>query len=164
EIAKIADLALGSPLSNAELDAARNRILDAYRRDGYAYAEISSAIEPSPDRTRARVRFVVTERERVIVSGFVIKGATRTDQALILRRLALRRGRPYGQDMERASEEGLAALGTFSSVSVGLEDPEVPQRSKRVVITVAEQTSQYLEPKVGFSTGEGARFAVEYGH
>src|SRR5262249_42874885 len=153
EIAKIADLALGSPLSNAELDAARNRILDEYRKDGYAYVEVTSAIEPSPDRTRARVRFVVTERERVIVTGFVIKGAARTDHGVILDRVALRRGRPYSQDLVRASEQRLAALGTFSSISVGLEDPEVPQRSKRVVITVAEQTSQYLEPRVGFSTG-----------
>jgi outer membrane protein insertion porin family len=164
ELAKLAELPLGSPLSNVEVDAAQGRILASYRRDGYAYAEVRSVIEPSPDRTHARVRFFVTERNQVTVAGFVVKGATRTDKAVILKRLALRRGRPYGQDLVRASEERLAALGVFSSVSVGLEDAEVPQRSKRVVITVVEQTSQYLEPRVGFSSGEGARFAIEYGH
>lgn len=164
ELARFADLSLGSPLSNVEVDAAQGRILTSYRRDGYAYAEVRSVIEPSPDRTHARVRFFVTERNQVMVAGFVVKGATRTDQAVILKRMALRRGRPFGQDQVRASEERLAALGVFSSVSVGLEDPDVPQRSKRVVITVVEQTSQYLEPRVGFSSGEGARFAIEYGH
>jgi len=33
-----------------------------------------------------------------------------------------------------------------------------------VVITVVEQGSQYLEPRLGFSSGEGIRFAFEYGH
>src|SRR5262249_32671579 len=61
DLAKIAELVPGSPLSNVELDAARGRILDAYRREGYAYADVRATIEPSPDRTRARVRFSVTE-------------------------------------------------------------------------------------------------------
>jgi outer membrane protein assembly factor BamA len=33
-----------------------------------------------------------------------------------------------------------------------------------VIISVVEQPAQYLEPRVGFSTGEGFRFATEYGH
>src|SRR6185295_13285611 len=89
---------------------------------------------------------------------------TRTDEALILRRVALSRFRPFTLDLVRRSEERIASLGTFSSVSIALEDPEVPQRRKRVVITVVEQGSQYLEPRLGFSSGEGIRFAFEYGH
>ena len=56
-LAKIADVAPGVPISNTDLDAARGRILEAYRNDGYAYADVRTTIEPSPDRTRARVRF-----------------------------------------------------------------------------------------------------------
>ncbi|AKT38630.1 POTRA domain-containing protein [Chondromyces crocatus] len=164
DLARMADLALGQPLSTLDLDAARLRMLDAYRERGYAYAEVRAVVEPSPDRTRARARFVVTERDQVIVDGFVIKGAVRTNHALILRRLALKKGQPFGQKQVRTSEERIATLGPFSSVSVSLEDPDVPQRRKRVLITVAEQLPQYLDPRIGFSTGEGIRFAVEYGH
>jgi outer membrane protein assembly factor BamA len=170
DLSKIADLSFGRPLSTIDLDAARLRLLDAYRDLGYAYAEVRTVVEPSPDRTRARARFVITEREQVIIARgdprdvFEIKGATRTDEDLIRGRLALRPGQPYRQDLARRSEERIATLGTFSSVSVSLEDPDVPQRNKRVIITVAEQLPQYLDPRIGFSTGEGFRFAFEYGH
>lgn len=164
ELAFLAELALGEPLSTLDLDAARLRMLDAYRDLGFAYAEVRATVEPSPDRTRARARFTITERERVTVTGFVIKGATRTDHDLILRRVVLRQGQPFRQREARLSEERIATLGPFSSVSISLEDPDVPQRNKRVIITVAEQLPQYLDPRIGFSTGEGIRFAVEYGH
>jgi outer membrane protein assembly factor BamA len=163
-IAKLADLRVGHALSSVSVEAARLRVLDAYRDLGFAYAEVRSAIEPSPDRTRARVRFSIRERERVNVAGFVVRGATRTSEKLILGRLALRKGQPYMQGLIRTSEERIATLGTFSSVSIGLEDPDVPLEHKRVIVTVVEQLPQYLDPRVGFSTGEGVRVAFEYGH
>ena len=163
-LAGVVDLAVGKPLSSLELDAARLRLLDAYRDLGYAYVDVRTAIEPSPDRTRARARFLITERDRVTVSEIVIKGATRTEEALIRRRLALREGASYRQTAARLSEERVATLGTFSSVSIALEDPDVPQKNKRVIVTVVEQLPQYLDPQIGFSTGEGIRFAFEYGH
>ncbi|WP_437678584.1 POTRA domain-containing protein [Sorangium sp. So ce131] len=163
-LAAIADLKVGEPLSTLALDAARLRVLDAYRDLGYAFAEVRTAIEPSPDRTRARARFIISERDRVTVTGIVVKGAVRTDERLILRRVALREGAPFRQAQARLSEERIATLGPFSSVSISLEDPEVPQKNKRVIVTVVEQLPQYLNPQIGFSTGEGVRFAFEYGH
>ncbi|MGK3996595.1 POTRA domain-containing protein [Sorangium sp. So ce1024] len=163
-LSDIAALELGKPLSTLALDAARLRILDAYRDLGYAFAEVRAAIEPSPDRTRARARFIVSERDRVFVTGIVVKGAVRTDEQLILRRVLLREGAPFRQSQARLSEERIATLGPFSSVSISLEDPDVPQKNKRVVIHVVEQLPQYLNPQIGFSTGEGARLAFEYGH
>jgi outer membrane protein assembly factor BamA len=164
ELSGFAELEFGGPLSSVDLEAARRRVLDAYRDRGYAYAEVRTAIEPSPDRTRARARFSITERDRVTVGGFVVRGATRTSESLILGRVTLEQGKPYIEREARKSEERIGALGTFSSVSVGLEDADVPQKQKRVVITVSEQLPQYLDPRVGFSTGEGLRFAIEYGH
>jgi outer membrane protein insertion porin family len=162
DLGKIAALPLGDPLSNVEVEAARIRVLDEYRLRGYAYADVRAALEPSPDRTRARVRFTVTERDRVVVSGFVIKGNKRTEKRVILRRLLLRRNGYYQQDLVRQSEERLATLGVFSSVSVALEDPDVPQRRKRVVVTVAESNPFSLGAHLGFSTGEGVRFGADF--
>lgn len=164
ELAKAAKLVLGQPISNVELEAARIRVQDAYKNKGFAYAEVSANVEPSPDGTRARVRFVVKEREKVIVSGFVVKGAAHTNEGLILRRVKLKKGEPFQQDWARQTEERIATLGTFSSVSVGLEDAEVPARKKRVVITVVENQPQYIEARPGFSTGDGARLSFEWGH
>jgi outer membrane protein assembly factor BamA len=164
DLGKIANLPLGTPLSNVELEAARLRVLDAYRLRGYAYAEVLTNVEPSPDRTRARVRFYITERDKVVVTGFVVKGATRTAESLILRRVALKKGAEFRQDWARQTEERVATLGTFSSVSVSREDPDVPERRKRVVITVVEQQPQYIEARPGFSTGDGVRLTFEWGN
>lgn len=163
-LSSIAELPVGQPLSTFALDAARLRILEKYRDLGYAFAEVRAEIEPSPDRTRARARFVITERDRVFVTGVVIKGATRTDEALIRSRVVLREGQPYRQNLARLSEERIGGLGPFSSVSISLEDPEVPQKNKRVLVHVVEQLPQYLDPQIGFSTGEGVRVSLEYGH
>jgi outer membrane protein insertion porin family len=163
-LAPVADLQLGRPVSSLEVEAARLRLIDFYQSRGYAYADVRATIEPSPDRTRARAKFSIAEHEVVFVRGVVVKGAKRTDENLVRSRVALQIGLPYRQDVARLSEERIAALGTFTSVSVGLEDPEVPQRDKRVVVTVVEQLNQYLEPRFGFSTGEGFRFAFEYGN
>lgn len=162
DLGKIAALLLGAPLSNVDVESARIRVLDEYRLRGYAYADVRAALEPSPDRTRARVRFTVTERDRVVVSGFVVKGNKHTVTSVILRRLLLRRNGFYQQDLVRQSEERLATLGVFSSVSVALEDAEVPQKRKRVVVTVAESGTFSLGAHLGFSTGEGLRFGADF--
>ncbi len=157
-------LHLGDPLSNVEVEAARVRVQDAYRVEGFAYADVRAEQEPSPDRTRARVRFSISERERVTVSGFVVRGASRTSEALILGRLSLKKDKEYRQDDKRLSEDAVRSLGTFSSVSIALEDAENPHKEKRAVVTVAELPSQYLEQRPGFSTGDGVRYTFEYGH
>ena len=162
DLGKIAALPLGDPLSNVDVESARIRLLDEYRLRGYAYADVRAVLEPSPDRTRARVRFSVTERDRVVVSGFVIKGNKHTVTSVILRRLLLRRNGYYQQDLVRQSEERLATLGVFASISVALEDPEVPQKRKRVVVTVAESGTFSLGAHLGFSTGEGVRFGADF--
>jgi outer membrane protein assembly factor BamA len=164
ELAQAAALELGKPLSLIAVEEAKARLAEAYQDRGYAYVEVRSAIEPSGDRTRARVRFTIQERDRVYVDDVEVEGAVRTDRDLILSRMALRRGDPYSKRDVRLSEERIATLGTFSSVSVSLVDPEVPQKRKRLLVRVAEYPSQYIDPRVGFSTGEGLRFGFEYGH
>ena len=162
----------GQPFSNLKLDAAEARVLNAYRDRGYAYATVRTEVDHSPDRTRARARFVITEHKPVIIDGYEVRGANKTDRDLILSRLELcqeldecsDQERYYRRHLVRESEEQIATLGVFSSVSIALEDPEIPQQRKRVVITVSELPSQYIEPSGGFYTGDGFRAGIEYGH
>lgn len=164
ELAQASELALGAPLSQVEIDKARRRLLDAYADRGFAFATVEAELDFSPDRTRARARFVITEHELVRVSAIVVRGARATDEKLILRRVALRVGAPYSRKDVRLTEERLATLGVFATVTVGFEDPYVPAREKVVVITVQEKKPQYLDVRPGFSTGEGFRAGFEYGH
>ncbi len=172
QLLQLIDYKLGQPFSMLELDTARARLLRFYKNEGYAYATIQTEVERSPDRTRARARFIINERKQVLIRDYEVRGNRRTDTSLILKRLALCRDlaacsdeeKVYRQDLVRKSEEQIARLGVFSSVAVALEDADVPEERKNVIITVVEQGTQYFEPSVGFSTGEGFRVSVEYGH
>ncbi len=164
ELQKIADLSLGTPVSQVEIEKARRRVLDEYAERGFAFAEVETALDLSLDHTRARVRFIVSEREQVRVSRIVIHGAERTSESLIRSRIALEVGGLYQRSLVRKTEERVATLGVFSSVSVGFEDPYVPAREKVVVVELEERVPQYLDVRPGFSTGEGFRVSFEYGH
>ncbi len=164
ELFEAAELPLGQPVSQIELQRARRRIGETYGDRGFAFAEVNVELDLSPDRTRGKARFVISEREPVTVRDFVIRGAVQTRESVILGRLALRKGGLYRRDLVRTSEEQLGTLGVFSSVTIELEDPDVPAREKVVVISVEERPSQYVDVKPGFSTGEGARLALELSH
>ena len=161
---EVAELEVGKAASNLEVEQARRRIVSAYRELGFAYAEVRATMDLSPDHTRARARFVINESQQVIVDQIVVVGAERTSTSLIRGRVALEVGEPYRQSDIRKTEERIATLGTFSSVSVSLQDPYVPARRKTVIIQVQERLPQYLDIRPGFSTGEGVRVQFEYGH
>jgi outer membrane protein assembly factor BamA len=164
DLAGIAELDLGGPVSQVELDKARRRVLDEYEDRGFAFASVELRLELSPDKTRARARFIISERELVRVKDVVVRGARRTNESLVLSRVVLKRGDVYRRSDVRSTEERLATLGVFASVSVALEDPEVFAREKVVVVTVRERAPQYLDVRPGFSTGDGFRVTFEYGH
>lgn len=172
DLKEVAAFELGTAFSNLELDSAQARVLNAYKDEGYYYATVGTAVDYSPDRTRARARFIINEQKPVVIEEYEIRGAYNTDEDLILSRLALCRDlslctddeRRFRRNLVRKSEEQIATLGTFSSVSIVLEDPDIPKEQKRVIITVSELKSQYVEPSGGFYTGDGIRVGAEYGH
>ena len=164
ELAAAAELGLGEPGNLVKLDDARRRLVDWYKERGYAYADVKYALEPSPDNTRARVRFDVTEGDQVIVRAVVIHGLDLTRESVVRRRIALEVGEPYRTSDVRRTQERIATLGVFSSVNVGLSEPYSPGPSKTVIIDVVERAPQYVEVRPGFSTGEGVRGTIEYGH
>jgi outer membrane protein assembly factor BamA len=164
EVADAAQVPVGDYVSATLLDDARRRIADWYKELGYFYVDVKYTLEPSLDNTRARVRFDVTEGDQVIVTDITIRGLQATRESVARRRVALTVGQPYRTSDVRKTQERLATLGVFSSISVALADPYVPAPRKGVIIDVVERPSQYVEVRPGFSTGEGFRGVLEYGH
>lgn len=164
ELAKAANVPLGHYANTLELEEARKRVVDAYKEEGYTFADVKYSLEQSPDHTRARVRFSVTEGDQVRVGQIILRGNTHTDSALVRRRIALVEGQPYRASLLRKTEERIAILGPFSTVAVDLENPYIPQRTKNVIITMVERPRQYTELGPGFSTGDGFRLRGEYGN
>jgi outer membrane protein insertion porin family len=163
-VADAAQVPLGQPVNTAQLEEARRRIVDWYKELGYYYVDVKYALEPSPDNTRARVRFDVSEGDQVIVRDIVLHGLDHTHEGVVRRRIALQVESPYRTSDVRTTQERIATLGVFASVTVSLAEPYVPQARKDVIIEVVERDPQYVEIRPGFSTGEGVRGAFEYGH
>jgi len=161
---ELAHLPVGKPVRASEIDAGLRRVSDLYADEGFAFAVVDSDLELSPDGTRARLAIVVTERQRVRVSQIEIRGAERTREKLIRRRLAIKPGDVYRRAAAVRSQEQVESLGMYTSVAVGLRDPGVPSREKVVVVTVTERRPQYLDIKGGFATADGFRIGFEYGH
>ncbi|NLE88166.1 MAG: BamA/TamA family outer membrane protein [Myxococcales bacterium] len=157
-------LDVGEAVSTTALEAARRRLLDRYADEAYAFAEVDTELELSPDGTRAHVRFSISERDPVRISQIVVRGARRTRESLIRKRFAFAPGDLYRRGAARRTQEQIETLGAFTSVAVALEDPNVPAKEKVVVVTITERMPQYVDAKGGFSTGEGFRVGFEYGH
>ena len=160
----LADLPLGQPLRQKDLDAALRRVQDHYFEHAYAFSEVHSEIELSADHTRARVVMSIVERQKVEISDIFVRGAQRTSESLIRSRLAISVKDYFRRSLVRRSEERIEALGVFTSVTVALSDPAVPARRKAVVVTVSERLPQYLDTKGGFASADGFRIGFEYGH
>lgn len=164
ELLEESGLEVGEAASTTAIEGARRKLLDRYAEDAFAFAEVDAELELSPDRTRAHVRFSISERDPVRISQIVVTGARRTRESLIRKRFALAPGELYTRSAARRTQEQVETLGVFTSVAVGLEDPNVPAKEKVVVVTVTERMPQYVDVKGGFSTGEGFRVGFEYGH
>ncbi len=163
-LSKSAGLELGDPVNTVKLDEARRKVLEQYKEEGFAFADVRYTLEPSPDHTRARVHFDIVENERVMVRAIIVRGNLRTDTDVVEKRIALKVGEPFRASLVQKTQERIATLNVFSSVTVGLEYPNLPDRNKNVIVTVVENPRQYVELRPGFSTGEGFRVAFEYGY
>lgn len=164
ELLLASGLERGSPFSYLGLDEARLRMQGVYQEHGNMFARIEPSVRFSSDRTRAEVTFQVVESFPVRVGDVVVVGAERTSPVFIRRLLSLRRGSLFQPSIARESEATLQALGVFTGVSVALEEPELPARVKRVLVTVAERPNQFLDFSAGLSTGQGIRAGFQYGY
>jgi outer membrane protein insertion porin family len=164
ELLHEAALVRDAPFSHVKLEEARLRIVDAYQKRGYFYVRVEPSVRMSGDGTRAEIRFDVDEGYVVRVGRIEVRGAERSRDSMILNRVRLKTGDLYRPDEARATQDALLSLDVFTSVTVGLEQPELPARTKNVVVSLVERKSQWLGWSAGFSTGEGVRGGFEYGY
>ncbi len=162
ELARESKLAPGDPLSFARVEQTRIALIERYARAGYAYARVEEAEELSPDRRSATVRFRIYEGPQVHVAHVVVVGAKRTREDVIRSTLALRPGDLYQPDAVARSQAALLRLGVFRSVSLRLNDPELPEATKDLAVEVAERPWRTVSSGAGFSIADGPRAFVEY--
>lgn len=164
ELLVASGMARGAPFSYLGLEEARLRMQSLYQERGHMFARIEPSVRFSSDRTRSEVVFQVVEGYPVRVGEVVVQGAVRTSASFIQKQLSLGRGALFRPSKARESEAELQSLGVFTGVSVGLEDPELPARQKRLIVTVSERPNQFVDFSAGLSTGQGVRAGFDYGY
>jgi outer membrane protein insertion porin family len=162
ELARQSKLAPGDPLSFARVEQTRIALLERYARAGFAYARIEEAEELSADRRSATLRFRVYEGPQVRIANVVVAGAKRTREDVVRSSLALHPGDLYQPDAVARTQAGLLRLGVFRSVSLRVNDPEIPETTKDLTVEVAERPWRTVSSGVGFSIADGPRAFVEY--
>jgi outer membrane protein insertion porin family len=162
ELARLARLAPGDPLVFERVEATRAAILRVYLSRGHLYARVEARELVDRERHLAAVRFVVSEGPKVRIGRIVVSGNRRTREGVVRRALALDEGGTYDPEAVQRSQAALLRLGVFRSVSLRLQDPEVPHETKDVAVELAERPWATLTQGVGFSIANGPRAFVEY--
>jgi outer membrane protein assembly factor BamA len=164
DLLSAAGLSRGTPFGYLKLEEARLRIVEACQEKGYFYAKVEPQVRTSADGTRAEVVFHVEEGYPVRIGAIEVRGAERSSKAMILNRVRFKVGDLYRPSVARDSQDSLLALDVFTSVTVAPDEPDLPARLKRLVVSVSERKTQWLGWSAGFSTGEGMRGGFEYGY
>jgi outer membrane protein assembly factor BamA len=139
-------------------------MVSACQEEGFTFAKVEPSVRTSDDGTRAEVTFRVDEGYQVRVGAIEVQGAERSRHSMIMDRVRFVLGDLFRPSLARDTQDALLRLDVFSSVSVGLDEPNLPARVKTVTITVTERKTQWLGWSSGFSTGEGVRGGLEYGY
>lgn len=161
ELAELADLPSDAPYSPISADAARARLLDAYRNRGYPYAGVDLTIELDREQHLAAAAFSITEGTRVRVAEVRIEGYRRTRPEVIERRVRVQAGEDYSRRQWFETRRDVFALGLFSAVDVEPASPLVGQATTDAVVRVEEGKFARLRAGLGYGTLEGPRASLE---
>jgi translocation and assembly module TamA len=114
-------LASGDPAVATDVLAAGNRLLDALREEGYAFAQVDAPVA-TEDATLPvlDVSFRVETGARVNIGAIHFAGMKRVHESLLRKRLLLHTGEPYRSSLVERARKDLASLGVLAAVTVRL--------------------------------------------
>jgi outer membrane protein insertion porin family len=154
DLAPVLKLRDGQPFAESRLDADIAAIEDLYHRRGFVDAKARAAEEPQPADPGAgfvplRVRIVVNEGPRTIVSDVRIQGNGSVSEATLKDELGLQPGRPYFDTQlvidRDAIQRRYADLG-YPSVTVDANPNFSADRTSAApVFTVREGTRVFVD-------------------
>src|SRR5690242_15353795 len=111
------DLAAGAPAVAADVLAARDRLLNAVREDGYPLARVDLqpvTLRPSDDAVD--VVFDASTGPRADIGPIQIDGLEAMHEDFVRRRLMLHQGEQFSPSAIDAARQDLMSLGVFSQV------------------------------------------------
>ncbi len=142
------DLAPGAPAVASDVLAARTRLLNALREQGYAMAKVSEPVAILREQQDALdITYKVETGPRVDLGPIAINGLDAVNESFVRRRLLLHSGEQFSPSAIEKARQDLLSTGVFSSVRA------VP----------AEQLDAAGELPLAFDVTERKRHTVTFG-
>jgi outer membrane protein insertion porin family len=136
-LAQAAQVKPGAPYYDPDLSTARDAVLGEYLSRGYQLANVDLQTAFSADRTRATLKFAITEGPQIRVDHVLVVGNVRTKVDMIERESGLRRGMALSYLRLADAQNRLTALGLFRRVQVS-ELQHGSETDRDVLVTVEE--------------------------
>lgn len=152
-----AGLAEGERASTKTILVAETAIVDAWRRAGHPYAEVSGHNIVADHATKTVDVAVTVAPGPVVTLGQVkIVGAKDVDADFLVRQADIPVGETYDPDIVEHARKNLAKLDALASVSVRVADEPDASGAAAVIIDVSERKPRTIGAGVNYSSTEGA--------
>ncbi len=146
-----ADLAVGSPYNPAAVDAARDRLVALFRREGFSTAAVALTQTVGETMPTVDAVFTVAEGPRQMVGEISVAGTRAINPEVILRALDLAPNAPLrAEDVFRARTR-VFDTGLFRRVDVA---PQAQPSSNVVPLRVTVEEWPALRVRYGFEVSE----------
>ena len=159
------DLHKGQAALAAEVLAARGRLLNALREQGYSQAKVDEPIATLLDESDAvDIRFQVDSGPRVKLGKIAINGLKNINEAFVRRRLPIASGQQFQPTTIETARQDLAALGVFSSVRAHIGEQLDSQGFVPISFEVSERPRHAVNVGAAYSTDLGGSFSSSWLH
>ena len=141
----------GEPLSEANVAADRDVILNFYYNNGYPDVTFDWTQMPGPAPNTMDLVYTVRPGRHEYLRGVLIRGLENTRPSLVASRLLVTPGEALSGSQIAASQQRLYDLGIFSRVETAIQNPDGDEDSKYLLVN-AEEAERY-----SFTVGVGAQ-------
>jgi outer membrane protein insertion porin family len=158
---------IGQPVDPDQVEADRRALVGALAQAGYTHAvvEATTHTEPQGEAEAATVRFAAVPGDRERVGTIIVQNNIDTHSSIIFRELPFRSGDVLDPNALLRGQSNIYKLGLFRSATVrpveGDMEPGSGERSRDVVVSVAEKPPGSLQYGVGYNTRDGFRGFTE---
>ncbi len=151
------NLKSGQPAVASDVLAARTRLLDSLRSQGYALATVSEPIATLQEAADALdVRYTVATGPRVDLGPIAVTGLDRVNGSFVRRRLLVHQGEQFSPEATEKARQDLAAQGVFASVRAEPATALDPEGELPLTFAVTERKRHVVSFGAAYSTDLGA--------
>jgi translocation and assembly module TamA len=158
-------LAAGAPAVAADVLAARDRLLNAIREDGYPLARVElQPVTLRPAENAVDVVFDAATGPRADIGPIQIDGLQAMHEDFVRRRLLLHQGERFSPSAIDAARQDLMSLGVFSQVRMEPAGQLDAQGNLPITVAVTERKLRSVDIGAAYSTDLGVNLNAGWHH